>query len=240
MNYIYNIFLCLVLVCSFNCHATEYKPWNENLFSYIKEQYGEDAEKRMHLLHNLILNNQDKTEMEKLDLVNNALNIVPWIADKNLWKEADYWASPLEVVTTFGGDCEDISFTKWITLRHLGIPKDKLYFGYVQLTEYDQAHMVLLYKVSPELPFGESKVYILDNVDPEIKLAKERNDLKGVYIIAPSGELTTLKNIDGEYTEAKIFDGRKLKNYKNFRKKFFEDREKLKEVNGGEYLLPDL
>lgn len=125
-------------------------------------------------------------------------------------------------------------------LRHLGIPKEHLYFGYVKVKDTNKSHMVLLYKVSPDLPFGESKVYILDNLDPEIKLAKDRDDLQGVYIIAPSGELTTLKRNGNEYSEAKILDGRKLKNYKEFRKKFYEDREKLKEVNGGGYLLPNL
>lgn len=85
--------------------AKEYQPWSEDVFTYVNEQYGEQAEKRCRYLHKLILENQGKTTKAKLDLVNQTLNHLPWIADQQHWQFADYWATPLETLVTFGGDC---------------------------------------------------------------------------------------------------------------------------------------
>lgn len=53
--------------------------------------------------------NHEKPVMEKLKLTNDYLNNIPWIADPDLWKREDYWATPFETLTTFGGDCEDMA-----------------------------------------------------------------------------------------------------------------------------------
>lgn len=234
------ILLIIFNLASFPCYATKYKPWNENLFVYIKREYGDESEKRMRYLHKLIIENQDKTDLEKLTLVNNTFNLFPWISDKNKWNKDDYWATPLEIITTFGGDCEDIVFAKWIMLRHLGIAKNKLFFGYVKIKELNQAHMVLLYKENPDIPFGKAKVYLLDNMDGEVRLAKDRKDLQGVYIFDTTTTIFTMQD-DGEKRElSSILKPRHFKNLDDLRARYSESREKLKKANNGEYLLPEL
>src|SRR5438128_1392962 len=113
------LILCNAVIAP--CYAAPYKPWSEKLYAYVNKTYGSDAEKRMRYLNKLATQNQDKTDFEKLTLTNNTFNLFPWIADKNKWQKSDYWATPLEVITTFGGDCEDMVFGKWMMLRHLGM-----------------------------------------------------------------------------------------------------------------------
>ena len=43
---------------------------------------------------------QDIPEMEKVIKTNEVSNHLPWIADAAHWKESDYWATPLETITT--------------------------------------------------------------------------------------------------------------------------------------------
>lgn len=235
-----SIFIIIMITSFFPAYASEYKPWSENVFTYIKDKYGQDAEKRMRYLHKLIIENQNKTDQEKLILVNNTFNQFPWISDKSKWQQADYWASPLEVITTFGGDCEDITFAKWTMLRHLGIDKDQLYFAYVVQKQSKQAHMVLLYKETPNVALDESKVYILDNMDPDVKLAKDRMDLKGVYAFKPSGEIYLIHDDGKKRSISGYLSSRHFKSLGELRRKFHQDREDLKKINNNEYLLPEL
>jgi len=230
----------IMLFLSYSLYATV-KPWDETVFVYIKNTYGDQAEKRMRAIQKLILNNQDKSDMEKLVLANNTFNLLPWISDENHWKKSDYWASPLEIITSFGGDCEDISIAKWLFLRHLGVSKEQLYLAYVKIKKQNQAHMVLVYQADPKVPINQSKVYILDNMIGEVRLAKDRPDLKGVYLLQPvSGTVMLLKH-NGENVE--ITETGKLRNLKTFndlRERFVQERELMKDINGHEYLLPDL
>lgn len=235
--------ILLLIICNFllsPCYAAPYKPWNENLFVYIKKEYGDEAEKRMRYLHKLIIENQDKTDLEKLILVNNTFNLFPWISDKDKWLKADYWATPLEIITSFGGDCEDIAIAKWIMLRHLGVDKNKLFFAYVKIKHMNQAHIVLLYKADPDKLFDQSTVYLLDNMDGDVKLGKERKDLQGIYFFDTYGKIYTIKDDGVKREHASVIEPGHLKSLNEFKKRYAESREKLKEANDGEYLLPNL
>lgn len=232
--------LIIFITVSFTCYAAPYKPWSENLFLYIKKEYGVEAEKRMRYLHKLIIENQDKTDFEKLTLTNNTLNLFPWIADKDKWNKDDHWATPLEVITTFGGDCEDIAFAKWIMLRHLGVAKNKLFFAYVKIKLSGQAHMVLLYKADPDILFDKSTVYLLDNMYGEVKLAKDRKDLQGIYIFDTFGTIYAMKDDGVKRVHSNIIPPGKFKKMNELKARYAISREKLKEANEGEYLLPEL
>lgn len=234
------VLLIIFSLASFPCYSENYKPWNESLFIHIKKSYGDEAEKRMRYLHKLIIANQDKTDFEKLTIANNTFNLFPWIADKEQWGKEDHWATPIEIITTFGGDCEDIAFAKWIMLRHLGIPKNKLFFAYVKIKEIDQAHMVLLYKDNPDALFDKATVYVLDNMESDIKLSKERKDLQAVYVFDTSSTIYTIKD-DGVKRElSSILKPTHFKNLSDLKARFAKGREELKKANQGEYLLPEL
>ncbi len=236
--------LLLLLLIIFNatilpCYASD-KPWSEKLFIYVNKKYGDEAEKRMRYLNKLVIDNQDKSDMEKLTLTNNTFNLFPWIADRNKWKKEDYWETPLELITTFGGDCEDMVFAKWMMLRHLGIGKQKLLFAYVIIRQTNQAHMVLLYRDNPDAPLGKSKIYLLDNMEGEIRLARDRKDLQGVYIFDSSGAIYGL-NDDGTSREVtNIIKPGHYKNYEDLKARILQGRNELKEIDNEDYLLPEL
>ena len=149
----------------------------------IEAQYNKFARKRVEDWQKLVDENQDLPEAEKLELVNQFFNTnVLFIDDIDLWKKKDYWATPLEMLSIGGGDCEDYSIAKYFTLKELGVDEDKLRITYVKAKELNQAHMVLTYfKTKRSVPL------VLDNLITEIKPASQRNDLTPVYSFNGTG-----------------------------------------------------
>ena len=122
-------------------------------------------------------------ELDKLNEVNRFFNRkVRFVDDIQLWRENDYWATPVEMLIKGAGDCEDYSIAKYFTLRRLGIPSEKLRITYVKALNYNQAHMVLTYYASPS-----AEPLVLDNLIGEIRPASQRKDLLPVYAFNAEG-----------------------------------------------------
>lgn len=111
---------------------------------------------------------------------------VRWRDDIDIWGQEDYWATPLEMLGKREGDCEDYSIAKYITLKELGVPGNKLRMIYVRArigrSQQSQAHMVLGYYQTPA-----SEPLVLDNIIPSIRPASERDDLTPVFSFNSSG-----------------------------------------------------
>ncbi|MBT5228963.1 MAG: sulfate adenylyltransferase [Methylococcales bacterium] len=146
------------------------------LYAYVKKNYGTAAEDRVKEWKALVQANQNLSEQEKLIVVNDFFNAVPFVSDQKHWSKKDYWATPVELLGTDGGDCEDYSVAKYFTLRELGIPIEKMSLTYVKALELNQAHMVLTYYSKKG-----AEPLILDNLKPDIRKASLRKDLKPVY-----------------------------------------------------------
>lgn len=152
---------------------------NERQLTAVEEKYGLPARKRLSAWMDLMADNKQKTEQEKLALVNDFFNQILFVSDLDHWGVVDYWATPLELLGTGGGDCEDFSISKYFTLLALGVSSDKLKITYVKATGYglqNAAHMVLTYYSTP----GAMPV-VLDNLNPDIMPADQRRDLTPVY-----------------------------------------------------------
>nr|WP_322939305.1 transglutaminase-like cysteine peptidase [Pseudomonas sp. s4] len=122
-------------------------------------------------------------EPDKLNEVNRFFNRkVRFVDDIQLWRENDYWATPVEMLVKGAGDCEDYSIAKYFTLRRLGIPSEKLRITYVKALNYNQAHMVLTYYASPS-----AEPLVLDNLINDIRPASQRKDLLPVYAFNAEG-----------------------------------------------------
>lgn len=147
------------------------------LLDQVSKQYGRRAAKRLTQWQRLIEDNQGKTDVDKLKLVNRFFNNkVRFISDKRHWGKRDYWATPVETLATRGGDCEDYSIAKYFTLRELGVPDERLRITYVRARRLQQPHMVLSYYASPtDIPL------ILDNLTGRIMPANKRRDLVPVF-----------------------------------------------------------
>jgi predicted transglutaminase-like cysteine proteinase len=122
-------------------------------------------------------------EHDKLELVNNFMNQTPFLSDIQHWGKTDYWATPVEFLSTNGGDCEDYSIAKYFTLRAIGVADEKLRITYVkELVQFNEAHMVLAY-----FPNADDEPLVLDNINRSILPASARTDLLPVYSFNGSG-----------------------------------------------------
>ena len=158
---------------------------SEKVIASAEMKYGAGARMRLVAWTRMIADNGKKSETEKLKLVNDFFNQIPSVSDMEQWGLQDYWATPVELLASNGGDCEDFAIGKYFTLLALGFPMDRLRINYVIAINQDranQAHMVLTYYPNPDtVPF------ILDNLIKEIKLASARADLIPVYSLNGSG-----------------------------------------------------
>ena len=102
------------------------------------------------------------------------------------WGVPDYWATPLELIGSNGGDCEDFAIAKYFTLRELGIPDERLRITYVKAylraSNQVQSHMVLSYYASPD-----AEPLLLDNLTDAIQSAAQRSDLLPTYSFNAAG-----------------------------------------------------
>ncbi len=151
--------------------------YTENKLAQVEKKHGPEVAQRLIKWKKFVDQNQDKSDQEKLQLTNDFFNKqLLWIDDKKLWKQKDYWATPLETLIKSAGDCEDFTIIKYFTLTSLGVSIEHLKLTYVKAIKYNQAHMVLTYTESKR-----SVPLVLDNINKTILPASKRKDLKPVY-----------------------------------------------------------
>jgi hypothetical protein len=161
------------------------------------------------------------------------MNELTWIADSDLWKQPDYWATPFETITTFGGDCEDIAIAKYAVLRLMGVPDKHMGFAHV-FTSQKQSHMVLVYKASEK-----EDALILDNQDPDARTAKVRSDLLAVYVFQNDGTIFLIKDQGGGKRDLKSkMENKRLKKWLTAKERAKSNTESFIPFNGGRSLMP--
>jgi predicted transglutaminase-like cysteine proteinase len=177
-----------------------------DLLSSTKDQYGESAERRLLAWQKLIRENSRLEDEKKLEIVNTFFNQMQFIDDLTLWKKSDYWATPVEFLSTGGGDCEDFSLAKYFTLKALGVSETKLNMTYVKAIQLNQSHMVVTYYASPRaIPL------VLDNLIADIQPATKRKDLIPVYSFNGSGLWLAKSRGKGQ----KVASSARLKRWQN-------------------------
>ncbi len=148
----------------------------------VEQRHGRPARQRLTDWQDLIRDDASTTDLEKMEKVNAFFNRVDFISDTLLWKQEDYWATPIEFLMLNGGDCEDFSIAKYFTLKKLGVDEDKLNLTYVKALKLNQSHMVVTYFATPE-----AEPLILDNLVDDIRPASARSDLLPVFSFNGSG-----------------------------------------------------
>ncbi len=136
-----------------------------------------------------LLGDADADESVRLARVNTFFNRrLRFDDDSVVWKEADYWATPLESLARGAGDCEDFAIAKYASLLVAGIPSERLRLIYVRAriggpqSTLSQAHMVVGYYPTPD-----AEPLILDNLVGEIRPAGRRPDLFPVFSFTSEG-----------------------------------------------------
>ena len=177
------------------------------IIKQVKNKYGEKAANRLRYWQEVTNSAKNKTVDEQLQIANTFFNQVRFISDQEHWQKEDYWATPIEMLVTNGGDCEDYSIAKYFMLRELGVDDEKLKITYVKAIQLNQAHMILAY-----YPFPGAEPLILDNLINEILPASQRHDLVPVYSFNGEGLwLSKLSSQEGK----RIGNANKLDNWKD-------------------------
>lgn len=146
------------------------------LLEKIKAKYGESAHERARAWLVFAWQSQTMDDFDKVVKTNDFFNQLTFIPDEKLWGKEDYWASMAEFIGAGGGDCEDFTLAKYYTLVFLGIKPESLKLVYVNVKDYNEAHMVLAYYAE-----GSTQPQLLDNLDKQVKLASLRPDLEPIY-----------------------------------------------------------
>lgn len=157
--------------------------FSANLLVYVGTRFGHEAPPRLLVWQKLVRDMKGVsgsakplTDTQTLKKVNDFFNQVAYDTDQHLWGVEDYWATPVEFLGIFGGDCEDYVVAKYFSLKELGIPIERLRLTYVKAIKLAESHMVLAYYPKPD-----AEPLILDNLIGEIRLASLRTDLEPVY-----------------------------------------------------------
>ena len=178
--------LFALLALSLAAFAVELDTITDPQIGKLAQQFGPIAKSRLTDGRSLVTTPKNKAlqqEREKLELVNDFMNRTPFVSDVQHWGKEDYWATPVEFLSTNGGDCEDFSIAKYFALRSLGVPDEKLRITYVkEIVVYNEAHMVLAYFPAPDV-----EPLVLDNINKSIRPASTRTDLVPVYSFNGSG-----------------------------------------------------
>ncbi|MDD5372882.1 MAG: transglutaminase-like cysteine peptidase [Sulfurimonas sp.] len=145
---------------------------SESQLNEIGEKYDMVAKKRFIALQQTLDSVKEKSDLEKLEAVNNFFNEVRYASDMKVYGKKDYWATPCEFLCNDMGDCEDYVISKYCALKYLGVDRKKLFFTYARSTKYNELHMVLTYFETPK-----SEPLILDNYNRKIFPISERKDL---------------------------------------------------------------
>lgn len=173
--------------------ALEVHP--DRLRQQAASRYGPQAAQRVDAWLRRLHDDAGLSERDKLTRVNDFWNAsVAGGDDQLIWKQADYWATPLESLGRGVGDCEDYVIGKYFSLVALGVPADRLRFIYVKAriggpgSSQQIAHMVLGYYTTPN-----AVPLVLDSLLGTILPATERRDLIPVFSF----------NTDGIYVDGK-------------------------------------
>lgn len=152
---------------------------SQTSIQFEQKQYGSEAVNRLFSWQKLINNHRQETELEKIRLVTDFFNAIPYHTDKEVWNQTDFWANPLEFIGKNTGDCEDYTIAKYLTLKAMGVSPDKLRMVYVVSKKLKAPHMILAYYETED-----AQPLILDNMTPQILYAADRKDLRPVYMFS--------------------------------------------------------
>lgn len=118
---------------------------------------------------------QGQSEAEKIAGVNDYVNSVKYIEDRQNYSKSDYWATPIEFFAR-GGDCEDFAIAKYASLRALGFRADQMRIAIVQDKIKNIPHALLIV-------YSDEGTFVLDNQDKRMRLASDVNRYRPIFSI---------------------------------------------------------
>lgn len=111
----------------------------------------------------------------ELKAVNDYMNAAGYILDPVNWGVPDYWTTPNQFFSR-DGDCEDYAIAKFISLRALGVPNDRMRIVILQDLNLGVLHAVLAV-------YDGDTIYILDNQAQRVVEASDIRHYQPIYSI---------------------------------------------------------
>ncbi len=178
-------FVTVACLLAFSAVAWDF----DRLIGRMQQSHGASAARLVQDWQGVLAASRNLGEEDKLRRINEFFNRrIRYDEDSRIWRQNDYWATPLEMIGKGTGDCEDFSIAKYFSLREAGIAREKLRLTYVRAqlggssSGIVQAHMVLAYYAVPD-----AEPLILDNLISDIRPASRRTDLTPVYSFNTDG-----------------------------------------------------
>jgi predicted transglutaminase-like cysteine proteinase len=173
----------LAVACAFT-HAPQ--AFDRARLRMAAERLGPKAVSAIDPLVDLLQQAAAVDEASRLDPINTWFNRrIVFRADDAVHGDADQWSSPLELLASGHGDCEDYAIAKYFSLLASGVPVARLRLVYVRAQvagNEGQAHMVLAYYAQPQ-----AEPLILDNLVTSVRPASRRPDLTPVFSFNSDG-----------------------------------------------------
>lgn len=118
---------------------------------------------------------QGQSDAQKVAGVNDYINAVSYVEDRQNYSKSDYWATPIEFFAR-GGDCEDFAIAKYASLRALGLRADQMRIAIVQDKVKNIPHAILIV-------YTDEGTFVLDNQDKRTRTASDVNRYKPIFSI---------------------------------------------------------
>ena len=146
----------------------KFEKWTSVLERYSKDEPNElakcqiTAAEACHIAKWRIFLNKlkDIAPLDQLEYVNKYMNQYAYLLDPINYGKKDYWATPKEFMYRTG-DCEDYAISKYISLVHLGWPKENMRIVVLQDQNLNVAHAILVVYVNDQ-------ALVLDNQIPQV------------------------------------------------------------------------
>ncbi len=107
--------------------------------------------------------------------VNDIVNRIRYVNDSQIYGKTDFWATPMEFVAN-GGDCEDDAITKYVALRTLGMPEERMRILILQDLQKNIPHAVLVV-------YTDNGAMILDNQFKTVMNSERISHYKPIFSI---------------------------------------------------------
>lgn len=113
--------------------------------------------------------------------INRAINLnIRGATDIELYGATEYWATPLKTFAKGAGDCEDYAIAKYVALRELGVPAERLRLVVVRDNKANDYHAVAAVR-------SGRRWMILDNRTLEIRADVEIAEFDPLYVLDQAG-----------------------------------------------------
>ena len=128
--------------------ATDFAKWTETIARYERERRQEKAlceagDCALVRWREFLETLRGKDAVTQLRAVNAHLNRIPYRTDQDNYGADDHWATPREFFAR-GGDCEDYAIAKYLSLKALGWPAERLRVAVVHDNARDLVHAALV------------------------------------------------------------------------------------------------